>query len=164
MICDTPLHKGQRVVTMATNFGTKIAVRAYRCISTKDNENVITYNPVVLTGWWRVFFSNNLQTRASLVTRTISGISMTAEEAKVVLCFRFVSLWNDIVKLCGWLAVRDVQEVAVDHAEGDVYGVVQQPDRVRRRKAQRWPLRCDQSQHFDGVVQSAGSLDRLEAY
>jgi len=29
---------------MATNFGTKIAINAYKCISTRDNENVITYN------------------------------------------------------------------------------------------------------------------------
>jgi len=37
--CDTPIHKGQRAVTMATNFGTKIAINAY-----KSSENVITYN------------------------------------------------------------------------------------------------------------------------
>jgi len=42
--CDTPEHKGQRGVTMATNFGTKIAINAYKC--TRDNENVITYNGV----------------------------------------------------------------------------------------------------------------------
>jgi len=29
---------------MATNFGTKIAINAYKHISTADNENVITYN------------------------------------------------------------------------------------------------------------------------
>jgi len=29
---------------MATNFGTKIAINAYKCISTRDNENMITYN------------------------------------------------------------------------------------------------------------------------
>jgi len=29
---------------MATNFGTKIAVNVYKCISMRDNENVITYN------------------------------------------------------------------------------------------------------------------------
>ena len=28
----------------ATNFGTKIAINAYKCISMRDNENVITYN------------------------------------------------------------------------------------------------------------------------
>ena len=44
-MCDTPVHKGQRGVTMATNFGTKIAINAYKCISTKkDNENASTYN------------------------------------------------------------------------------------------------------------------------
>jgi len=43
-ICDTPVHKGQRVVTMATNSRTKIAINAYKCISMRDNENVITYN------------------------------------------------------------------------------------------------------------------------
>ena len=43
-ICDIPVHKGQRVVTMATNFGTKIAINAYKCISTRDNENAITDN------------------------------------------------------------------------------------------------------------------------
>jgi len=32
---------------MATNFGTKIAINAYKCISTRDNENVITYNSLV---------------------------------------------------------------------------------------------------------------------
>ena len=42
--CDNPVHKGQRDVTMATNFGTKIAIRAYKCISMRDNENAITYN------------------------------------------------------------------------------------------------------------------------
>jgi len=39
-----PYTKEQRGVTMATNFGTKIAVNAYKCISIRDNENVITYN------------------------------------------------------------------------------------------------------------------------
>ena len=29
---------------MATNSGTKIAINAYKCISTKDIDNVITYN------------------------------------------------------------------------------------------------------------------------
>jgi len=29
---------------MATNFGTKIATNAYECISTRDNENAMTYN------------------------------------------------------------------------------------------------------------------------
>jgi len=29
---------------MATNFGTKIATNTYKCISTRDNETVITYN------------------------------------------------------------------------------------------------------------------------
>ena len=43
-MCDTPVHKGQRGVTMATNFGTKIAINAYECISTRDNEDAITYN------------------------------------------------------------------------------------------------------------------------
>jgi len=43
-IYDTPLHKGQRGVIMATNFGTKIAINAYKCFSARDNENVITYN------------------------------------------------------------------------------------------------------------------------
>jgi len=32
------------VVTMATNFGTKIAINAYKCISTRYNDNAITYN------------------------------------------------------------------------------------------------------------------------
>jgi len=43
-ICDTPVHMGQRGVTMATNFGTKIAINAYKSVSTRDNENVITYH------------------------------------------------------------------------------------------------------------------------
>jgi len=29
---------------MATNFGTKIAINAHKCIYTRDNESVITYN------------------------------------------------------------------------------------------------------------------------
>jgi len=29
---------------MATNFGTKIAINAYKCISMRDNQNVITDN------------------------------------------------------------------------------------------------------------------------
>jgi len=29
---------------MATNFGTKIAISAHKCISTRYNEYVITYN------------------------------------------------------------------------------------------------------------------------
>jgi len=29
---------------MATNFGTKIAINAYKCVSMRDSENVITYN------------------------------------------------------------------------------------------------------------------------
>jgi len=29
---------------MSTNFGTEIAINAYKCISTRDNENAITYN------------------------------------------------------------------------------------------------------------------------
>ena len=43
-VCDTPAHKGQRVVTMATKFRTKLAINAHKCISTRDNENAITYN------------------------------------------------------------------------------------------------------------------------
>jgi len=31
---------------MATNFGTKIAINAYKCISMRDSENVITYNGI----------------------------------------------------------------------------------------------------------------------
>jgi len=31
---------------MATNFGTKIAINAYKYISMRDNENAITYNGV----------------------------------------------------------------------------------------------------------------------
>jgi len=30
--------------TMATNFGTKITINAYKCISTRDNDNALTYN------------------------------------------------------------------------------------------------------------------------
>ena len=48
LICDTPVHKGQRGITTATNFGTKIAINAYKCISTRDNGNAITYNGVFL--------------------------------------------------------------------------------------------------------------------
>ena len=36
--------KGQRGVTVATNFGTKIAINAYKSICMRDNENAITYN------------------------------------------------------------------------------------------------------------------------
>ena len=43
-IYDTTVHKGLSGVTMATNFGTKIAINAYKCISMRDSENVITYN------------------------------------------------------------------------------------------------------------------------
>jgi len=43
-ICDTTVHKGQRGVTTATNFGTKIAINVHKCISARDNENAITYN------------------------------------------------------------------------------------------------------------------------
>jgi len=49
-ICDTPVIRGKRTVTMATNFGTKIAINAHKCISTRDNENVITYNRVFFRG------------------------------------------------------------------------------------------------------------------
>jgi len=31
---------------MATNFGTEIAISAYKCICMRDNENVLTYNGV----------------------------------------------------------------------------------------------------------------------
>jgi len=45
-IYDTSVHMGQRGVTMATNFGTKIAMNAYtcKCVSMRDNENEITYH------------------------------------------------------------------------------------------------------------------------
>jgi len=46
VICDTPVHKGQSGVTMATNFRTKLAINAYKCISTRDSENMVTYNGV----------------------------------------------------------------------------------------------------------------------
>ena len=39
-----PYTKEQRGVTMATNFGTKIAINVYKCISMRDRENVIAYN------------------------------------------------------------------------------------------------------------------------
>jgi len=29
---------------VATNFGTKVAINAYKCVSVRDNGNVITYN------------------------------------------------------------------------------------------------------------------------
>ena len=45
-ICDTPVHKGQRGVTTATNFGTKTAINAYKYISMRDSENAITNNGV----------------------------------------------------------------------------------------------------------------------
>jgi len=32
----------------ATNFGTKNAINSYKCISTRHNENVITYNRVFM--------------------------------------------------------------------------------------------------------------------
>ena len=31
---------------MATDFGSKISINAYKCISMRDSENVITYNGV----------------------------------------------------------------------------------------------------------------------
>jgi len=40
-ICNTFVHKRQRGDTMATNLGTK---NCYKCISSRDNENVATYN------------------------------------------------------------------------------------------------------------------------
>jgi len=43
-MCDTHVHKRERGVTMTTNFGTKIAIHAYKCIFTRDNGNAITYN------------------------------------------------------------------------------------------------------------------------
>ena len=43
---DSIVHNGQRGVTMATNFGTKIAINAYKCISTRDIEKAITYSTV----------------------------------------------------------------------------------------------------------------------
>jgi len=55
---DTPVHKGQRGVTMATNFGTKMAINAYKCISRRDNENAITYTggfrgrPIQIRHFW----------------------------------------------------------------------------------------------------------------
>jgi len=49
-ICDTPVYKEQRGVTMATDFGTKVAINAYKCISTRDSENAITYNGVFVVG------------------------------------------------------------------------------------------------------------------
>jgi len=36
--------KGLMDVAMATNFGTKIAINAYKCVSTRGNDNLITYN------------------------------------------------------------------------------------------------------------------------
>ena len=49
-ICDTPVHKGQRGVTMATNFGTKIAINAHNAFLRDINENVVTYNGVFVVG------------------------------------------------------------------------------------------------------------------
>jgi len=49
-LCHRGLHlwhsrtEGKRSVTMATNFGTKIAINAYKCISMRDNQNAITDN------------------------------------------------------------------------------------------------------------------------
>jgi len=43
-ICDTPVHNEQRGVIMATNFGTKVAINAYKCISTTDNGTEITFD------------------------------------------------------------------------------------------------------------------------
>ena len=52
-ICDTPVHEGQSGVTMATIVGTKIAMNAYKCISPRDNENVITCGrPIQRRHFW----------------------------------------------------------------------------------------------------------------
>jgi len=39
--CDSPIHKGQEGVAMATNFGTKIAINAF--LSEITFENMIPY-------------------------------------------------------------------------------------------------------------------------
>jgi len=41
---DTHVHQRQRGITMTTNFGTKIAINAYKCVSKRGNENAITYS------------------------------------------------------------------------------------------------------------------------
>jgi len=37
---------------MATNFGTKIAINAYKCISMRDNENAIACRPNQRRHFW----------------------------------------------------------------------------------------------------------------
>ena len=45
---DTTVRTGQRGITMATNFETKIAINAYMCSSMRDNKNMMTYNGVFM--------------------------------------------------------------------------------------------------------------------
>jgi len=42
-ICDTPVE-GTKGRYHGNHFGTKIPTNVYKCISTRDNENMITYN------------------------------------------------------------------------------------------------------------------------
>ena len=49
LMCDTAVDTSQRGVTMATNFGTKIDINAYKWISARDNQNELTYNGVFVS-------------------------------------------------------------------------------------------------------------------
>jgi len=71
--CDTPAHKGQSGITMATNFRTKVAINAYKCISKRDSENMHVTNS-------RGFSWSTSPKKTFLIARVLRGyVSMATK-------------------------------------------------------------------------------------
>ena len=82
----TLVHKGQRGVTVASNFGSKIAINAYKRISTRGNETAITYNrgfswstnpkKTFMMAWEPNFGENRPKIREMAITSVVCNTSM----------------------------------------------------------------------------------------
>jgi len=96
---------------MAANFGTKIAINAYKCISTRDKENVIIYNrgvcgrPIQTRHFWLrgskgrrhgnqfvAKMGKNMTKMA--ITLVVCNISVQSLVLRQGLCYRGIHLWD----------------------------------------------------------------------
>ena len=84
LICDTPVHKGQRGVTMATNFGTKIAINAFLGDT---------------TGMWLritwVFRGRDVAMATKYFGQNrLKSCKIGADLSYVIFCHWYISHWN----------------------------------------------------------------------
>jgi len=109
-IGDTRVHKEQSGVTMATNFGTRITINANKCISTRYNENAITYKrgfcglPSRRHFWLQgskerchgIQFLTKIGKNVTkmAITSVVCNISAQSLVLRQGLCYRGIRLWH----------------------------------------------------------------------